>query len=33
MEYAEGGSLAQLIQRHHMIGKRLDEDQILMFTA
>lgn len=33
MEYAEGGSLADLI-RHHMISKTpFDEDSILNYTA
>jgi serine/threonine protein kinase len=33
MEYAEGGSLAQLIQKHSMTGKKFTEDEILMYTA
>ena len=33
MEYAEGGSLAQLIQKHCLNGKKFTEDQILMYTA
>ena len=33
MEYAEGGSLAQLIQKHAMTGKNFTEDEILMYTA
>ena len=33
MEYAEGGSLAQLIQKHVLTGKKFTEDEILMYTA
>ena len=33
MEYAEGGSLAQLIQKHTMAGKKFSQDEILMYTA
>jgi NIMA (never in mitosis gene a)-related kinase len=33
MEYAEGGSLAQLIQKHVMSGKRFTEEQIVMYAA
>ena len=33
MEYAEGGSLAKLIQKHAMTGKNFTEDEILMYTA
>lgn len=33
MEYAEGGSLAQLIQKASISGKKFSDDQILMYTA
>lgn len=33
MEYAEGGSLAQLIQKHCITGTKFTEDQVLMYTA
>lgn len=33
MEYAEGGSLAQLIQKHCMTGTKFTEDQVLMYVA
>lgn len=33
MEYAEGGSLAQLIQKHAINGKRFSEDMIFMYSA
>lgn len=33
MEYAEGGSLADLIRHHAVKQKKFTEDQILMYTA
>lgn len=33
MEYAEGGSLAQLIQKHSVQGKKFTDEEILMYTA
>lgn len=33
MEYAEGGSLAQLIQKHCITNKKFTEDEIMMYTA
>lgn len=33
MDYAEGGSLAQMIQKLLITGKKLSTDAILMYTA
>jgi len=33
MEYAEGGSLAYLIQTRKMMGKKFSEEQIFMYAA
>jgi len=33
MEYAEGGSLAELIRQNQIKNKKFTEDQILNYTA
>lgn len=33
MEYAEGGSLAQLIKTHATTGKKVPDEEILMYMA
>lgn len=33
MEYAEGGSLADMIRRQQNSGQKFTDDQIFMYTA